>query len=146
MVFKRFVKTGRIERRVDYKNGDYDYDYDGDEGYWEDVDVDWDEVNDALVDIIIEDYNIPEEARKGLLTFIKDINSDDSIAEMFKDELQEYFEEIEDRFSADEWVSSILFIFAFPIWVITIIIFKIKSIIAEIKRRKRLKELQENKK
>ena len=47
---------------------------------------------------------------------------------------------IEDRFSADEWVSSILFIFAFPIWVITKIIFKIKSIIAEIKRRKRLKE------
>ena len=50
---------------------------------------------------------------------------------------------IEDRFSADEWVSSILFIFAFPIWVITKIIFKIKSIIAEIKRRKRLKELQD---
>lgn len=48
---------------------------------------------------------------------------------------------IEDRFSADEWVSSILFIFAFPIWVIIKIIFKIKSIIAEIKRRKRLKEL-----
>ena len=53
---------------------------------------------------------------------------------------------IEDRFSADEWVSSILFIFAFPIWAITKIIFKIKSIIAEIKRRKRLEELQEGKK
>ena len=96
MVFKRFVKTGEIQRRVDYRNGDYDYDYDGDEGYWEDVDVDWDEVNDALVDIIIDGYNIPEEARKGLLTFIEDINSDDSIAEMFKDELQEYFEELDE--------------------------------------------------
>ncbi len=53
---------------------------------------------------------------------------------------------IEDRFSAEEWVASILFIFAFPIWIITKIIFKIKSTLAEIKRRKRLKELQEKQK
>ena len=53
---------------------------------------------------------------------------------------------IADRFSADEWVSLIVFIFAFPIWAITKIIFKIKSIIEEIKRRKRLKELQDGKK
>lgn len=44
---------------------------------------------------------------------------------------------IEDRFSSEEWIASILFIFAFPIWVITKVIFKIKSIIAENKRRKR---------
>lgn len=50
---------------------------------------------------------------------------------------------IEDRFSAEEWIASILFIFAFPIWVITKIIFKIKSVIAKIKRRKRFKEFQE---
>lgn len=53
---------------------------------------------------------------------------------------------IEDMFSAEEWVASILFIFAFPIWIITKIIFKIKSILAEIKRRKRLKELREKQK
>lgn len=53
---------------------------------------------------------------------------------------------IEDRFSSEEWIASILFIFAFPIWVITKVIFKIKSIIAENKRRKRLKELQEKQK
>lgn len=52
---------------------------------------------------------------------------------------------IEYRFSFEEWIASILFIFAFPIWVITKVIFKIKSIIAENKRRKRLKELQTNK-
>ncbi len=44
---------------------------------------------------------------------------------------------IEDRFSSEEWIASILFIFAFPIWVITKVIFKIKSIIAENKRHKR---------
>lgn len=44
---------------------------------------------------------------------------------------------IEDRFSSEEWIASTLFIFAFPIWVITKVIFKIKSIIAENKRRKR---------
>lgn len=32
---------------------------------------------------------------------------------------------IEDRFSSEEWIASILFIFAFPIWVITKVIFKI---------------------
>lgn len=53
---------------------------------------------------------------------------------------------IEDRFSAEEWVASILFIFAFPIWVITKIIFKINSVIARNKRCKRLKELQEKQK
>lgn len=53
---------------------------------------------------------------------------------------------IEDRFSSEEWIASILFIFAFPIWVITKVIFKIKSIIAENKRCKRLKELQEKQK
>ena len=53
---------------------------------------------------------------------------------------------IEYRFSAEEWVALILFIFAFPIWVITKNIFKIKSIIAKIKRGKKLKELQEGKK
>lgn len=50
---------------------------------------------------------------------------------------------IEDRFSAEEWLASILFIFAFPIWVITKIIFKIKSVIERNKRRKKLKELRE---
>lgn len=53
---------------------------------------------------------------------------------------------IEDRFSAEEWTASILFIFAFPIWVITKIIFKIKSVIARNKRRKRFKELREEQK
>ena len=47
---------------------------------------------------------------------------------------------IEDRFSFEDWISAILFIFVFPIWVIAKVIFKIKSIIAENKRRKRLKD------
>lgn len=50
---------------------------------------------------------------------------------------------IEDMFSSEEWIASILFIFA--IWVISEVIFKIKSIIAKNKRRKRIKELQTNK-
>ena len=47
---------------------------------------------------------------------------------------------IEDRFSFEDWIAVILFIFAFPIWVIAKGIFKIQSIIAENKRRKRLKD------
>lgn len=47
---------------------------------------------------------------------------------------------IEDRFSVEEWIAAILFIFAFPTWVIAKVIFKIKSIIAENKKRKRLKD------
>lgn len=43
---------------------------------------------------------------------------------------------IEDGFSSEKWICLILFIFAFPIWVIAKVIFKIKSIIAENKRRK----------
>ena len=93
MVFKRFVKTGELQRRVDYKNGDYDYDYDGDEGYWEEVDVDCDDINKAIVDIIVDAYNIPEEAKDNLLKFIEDINYDDYLTKMFKDELKEYFED-----------------------------------------------------
>ena len=93
MVFKRFVKTGELQRRVDYKNGDYDYEYDGDTGYWEEVDVDCDDINKAIVDIIVDAYNIPEEAKDNLLKFIEDINYDDYVTKMFKDELKEYFEE-----------------------------------------------------
>lgn len=46
---------------------------------------------------------------------------------------------IEDRFSFEEWIAAILFIFAFPVWVIVKVIFKINSIIAKNKRRERLK-------
>ena len=46
---------------------------------------------------------------------------------------------IEDRFSFEEWIATILFIFAFPVWVIVKVIFKINSIIAKNKRRERLK-------
>ena len=47
---------------------------------------------------------------------------------------------IEDGFSFEDWISAIIFIFAFPAWVIAKVILKIKSIIAENKRRKRLKD------
>lgn len=47
---------------------------------------------------------------------------------------------IEDGFSFEDWIAAILFIFAFPVWVIAKVIFKINSIIAENKRRKRLKK------
>lgn len=53
---------------------------------------------------------------------------------------------IEDRFKADEWIALLLFIFAFPVFVIVKLIFVTKSFIAEKKRRKRVKELQELKK
>ena len=46
---------------------------------------------------------------------------------------------IEDGFRTEEWIASILFIFAFPIWLITKVIFKIKNLIEENKRRKRQK-------
>lgn len=46
---------------------------------------------------------------------------------------------IEDRFSFEEWIATILFIFAFPVWVIVKVIFKINSIIVKNKRRERLK-------
>ena len=47
---------------------------------------------------------------------------------------------IEDRFSVEEWIASMLLIFTFPIWVIIKIIFIIKSFMSKGKRRKRLKE------
>ena len=50
---------------------------------------------------------------------------------------------IEDRFKIDEWICSLLFILLFPIWMIIKVIFKIKNLIEENKRRKRLKKLQE---
>ena len=43
---------------------------------------------------------------------------------------------IEDGFRSEEWICLTLFIFAFPMWVITKVIFKIKSIVAKNKRRK----------
>ena len=53
---------------------------------------------------------------------------------------------IEYRFCAKTWVFTMLFIFAFPIWLTIEIIITIKSIIDETKRRKVSKKTQEEQK
>ena len=53
---------------------------------------------------------------------------------------------IEDGFCVRTWVFTMLFIFAFPIWLTIEIIITIKSIIDETKRRKVSKKMQEEQK
>lgn len=93
MIFKKWVKTGEIR----YERNGYE-DYDGDTGYWVDIDVEPDNVNKALVKIIIDYYDFPknDDMKEKLLPFIEDINQDDSLAELFKDELQDFFEDWEE--------------------------------------------------
>lgn len=93
--FRYFKKTGEIRDR--------DCEWDGDEGYWFEYEVEDDELLEAVVDLVYEDYFMKTEladrcdyavaVKSGLKKFIEDNDNLDELVEDYEEELKDYFEE-----------------------------------------------------
>lgn len=98
MKFKVFVKTG--ERHFNHDDID---DYDGDEGYYADIDVGYEDVKKDLVSIIVDDcyskdLNTAHEQLCHVVSkFIDDNGLWDDIIENYHDALQNLYEESENE-------------------------------------------------
>lgn len=96
MKFTYFRKTGEIRREV---NGEQEWD--GDEGYDFDYEAEYSEVESALQNIIYDnffsDITKNEEIRKkiqsSIYKFLSRIDVLEPLAEEFRDDIQDYFEE-----------------------------------------------------
>lgn len=95
MTFSIFHKTGEIH--FDHNGID---DYDGDEGYYEDIEVDDDDVESDIVDFIIDEYFINQLRsieREIIKTVFHSIFSElelyDSLKETFYDRLRDKYED-----------------------------------------------------
>lgn len=92
--FRYFKKTGEIRDR--------DGEWDGDEGYWFEYEVEDDELLEAVVDLVYEDYfskiNIADNCeyvfavKKGIKKLINDYDNLDEYVEEYDSELKDYFE------------------------------------------------------
>ena len=93
--FEYFKKTGELRDMLG--------EWDGDEGFEFEYEVEDDELLDAVVDLVYEDYFMKTEladrcdyavaVKRGLKKFIEDNDNLDELVEDYEDELKEYFEE-----------------------------------------------------
>lgn len=85
MTFKYFGKTGEIYDRYG--------DVDGYDGFEFEYDVDWHDVESALVELVNEHYFEGKLDKKSFATFMRDFDMFDALAEGFEEELEDYFRE-----------------------------------------------------